>query len=165
MATNDPHLARRSTEFRRSRQAEMPITVILADDHQAVRRSLRLLLHGEPDVEVVGEAASLFTAMRHVNRYLPQALVLDLRMPDGSSLEVVRRLHARAPETAIVVVTMEDSPALARQALALGALGYVLKDHADSELPAAIRHAARGEQYLSPHMAARPKAERAISIR
>jgi two-component system, NarL family, response regulator NreC len=137
-----------------SRSASSPIKVVLADDHRVVRRDLRLLLQTDKGVEVIAEAGDLFTAMRHVNVHRPQVLLLDLRMPNGSSIEAIRRLRAQAPETGIIVVTMEDSPAFARKAIDIGAVGYVLKDHADSELPVAIRCAARGEEYVSPRVAA-----------
>jgi two-component system, NarL family, response regulator NreC len=132
-----------------------PIKVVLADDHHMVRRNLRLLLRHENNVEVVAEAGNAFTTIRHVRGHMPHVLLLDLRMPNGSSTELMRRLRAQAPETEIVVVTMEDSAAFALRAIELGAIGYVLKDNADSELPIAIRCAARGEEYVSPRVAAR----------
>jgi two-component system, NarL family, response regulator NreC len=135
--------------------APSPVRVALADDHHVARRSLRLSLNGEEDVEVIAEAGDLFSALRQVSRHQPHVLVLDLRMPNGSSFEVIRRLRAQAPETEIVVVTMEDSPTFAQRAMELGAVGYVLKENADSELPVAIRCAARGEEYLSPRVATR----------
>ena len=74
-------------------------------------------------------------------------------MPDGSSSEAMRQLRERLPEMQIVIVTMEENPVFAQRALAAGAIGFVLKDHADEDLPEAIRLAARGEQYLSPRLA------------
>jgi two-component system, NarL family, response regulator NreC len=135
--------------------ASQPIRVVLADDHHVVRRTLRLLLEHERDVEVVAEAGDVFTTMRHVTGHIPHVLLLDLRSPSGSSIELIRRLRAQVPDTEIVVVTMEDSPAFARAAIDLGAIGYVLKDNADSELPLAVRCAARGERFVSPRVAAR----------
>jgi CheY-like chemotaxis protein len=135
-------------------RAELPIRVVLADDHAPVRRSLRQLLDGEAGVEVVAEAADLPTVVRHVHWHTPHVLVLDLRMPDGSSIETIRRLREQAPETEIVAVTMEPSPAFAQRALAAGAVGFVLKDSAATELPAAVRCAARCEEYVSPRVAA-----------
>jgi len=132
-----------------------PINVVLADDHQIVRRNLRLLLARERDVAVVAEAGDVSTTMRHVTGHRPHVLLLDLRTSNGSSLELIRRLLAQAPETEIVVVTMEDSPAFAHAAIDLGAIGYVLKENADSDLPLAIRCAARGEEFVSPHVEAR----------
>lgn len=130
------------------------IRVIVADDHHAVRRNLRLLLDREEDVEVIAEAADLLTVLRHVPARLPHVLVLDLRMPNGSSIDAIRRLREQVPDTEIVVLTMEQSPAFARQALDAGAIGFVLKDKADDELPEAVRRAARGEEYISGRVAA-----------
>ena len=112
-------------------------------------------MESEKNVEVIAEAADVPTAIGHVKRHLPHVLLLDLRMPNGSSIEAIRRLREEVPETQIVVATMEESPLFARQALDAGAVGYVLKDNADTELAAAIRCAARGEEYVSPCVAAR----------
>lgn len=81
-------------------------------------------------------------------------LALDLRPPNGSSIETIRRVREEVPGTAIVVLTMEECPVFAQQALDVGAVGFVLKDRADSELPTAIRNAARGEKYVSTRVAA-----------
>ncbi len=145
--------------------ADSPIKVVLADDQRLVRRSLRLLLEGENDVEVVAEAGDLFTTLRHVKGHLPHVLVLDLRMPGWSSLQTIRRLRAEVPETEIIVLTMEDSPVFARQAIDAGAVGYVLKDSADDELSDAVRRAARGQEYISPRVGAGLNAlQRAVEI-
>jgi two-component system response regulator NreC len=135
--------------------ADSTIKLVLADDHQMVRRSLRFLLEGEKDVEVIAEAGDLFSAIRHVKGHLPHVLLLDLGMPNGSSIETIRRVRAEVPQTEIVALTMEDSPVFARQALDAGAIAYVLKDNADSELPLAVHSAARGEEYVSPRVEAR----------
>jgi two-component system response regulator NreC len=127
---------------------------VLADDHVGVRRSLRLLLDGEQDVAVIAEAADLSTVLRHVHGRVPHVLVLDLQMPNGSSVETIRRLRDQVPDTEIVVLTMEASPLFAQQALDAGAVGFVLKDRADTELPAAVRCAAEGSEYVSSHVAA-----------
>ena len=131
------------------------ISVVLADDHALMRRSLRRLLEDEPEVTVVAEAGELTAAGREIGGHQPQVLVLDLHTRGGASIEAIRSLSERAPHTAIVVVTMEDSPVFAQRALAAGALGYVSKDLADEELPQAVRAAADGEQYMSPRVAAR----------
>jgi two-component system response regulator NreC len=128
--------------------------VVLADDHAAVRRNLRLLLDGEDDVEVIAEAADLSTVVRHVHGHLPHVLVLDLQLPNGSSIEAIRRLRSQVPDTEIVVMTMETSAVFAQQAIDAGAVGFVLKDRADGELPAAVRNAAHGEEYISPQVVA-----------
>jgi two-component system response regulator NreC len=130
-------------------RSDATIQVVLAEDHAVLRRSLRRLLGVEQDIKVVAEAGDLITAMRQVAVYRPHVLVLDLRMPGGSSIEAIRRLRARVPQTEIVVLTMESNPLFARQALDAGAVGFVLKDRADSELPAAVRSATEGKEYVS----------------
>jgi two-component system response regulator NreC len=134
--------------------AEQPIRVVLADDHPAMRRSLRRLLDREEGIDVVAEADDLTMVMRHVPNHRPHVLVLDLRMPGGSSIDTIKRLREEVPSTEIVVLTMEDSPAFAQQALDVGAIGFVLKDSADVELSRAVQAAGHGEQYISPRVTA-----------
>jgi two-component system response regulator NreC len=136
---------------------EEPIRVVLADDHALMRRSLRRLLDNEEGMEVVAEAYDLSAVVRHVHGHLPHVLVLDFGMPNGTSLETIRRLRAQVPDTQIVVMSMEDDPAFARRALEAGAVGFVLKEMADSELPEGIRSAARGEEFVSPRLSMRLK--------
>jgi two-component system, NarL family, response regulator NreC len=137
------------------------IRVLLADDHRDVWRNLRLLLTGEAGIAVVADPCDLHNALRHITDHAPHVLLLDLRIPSGSRIEAIRRLHAAAPETAIVVVTMDDNPLFARQALEAGAVGYVLGENVDAELAHAVRCAARGEQYVCPRAAGRLDALRA----
>ena len=139
--------------------AEQSIRIVLADDHQVVRRGLRMLLDAEPDFEVVAEAGDVDEARRFVLGHHPAVLVLDLNMPGGSSLELIPQLCKEFPETRIVVLTMQQEPVYAREALAAGATGYVLKQAADGELVEAVRLAAVGESYLNPRMGARMAAE------
>jgi two-component system, NarL family, response regulator NreC len=147
-------LASTPSELERTDQAVLPIRVVLADDHALVRRNLRLLLDGEDGLDVVAEAVDISSVTRQVYGHSPHVLVLDLQMPGGSSIEAIRRLRERVPQTEIVVLTMERSPAFAQRAIEAGAIGFVLKDRADAELPIAVRHAASGEEYISPHVAA-----------
>jgi two-component system response regulator NreC len=130
------------------------IKIILADDHAAMRESLRLLLEGEADIEVIVETDSLQAVIGHVNARRPDVLVLDLGMSDrGAGIEALTRVHREARDTNIVVLTMNDDPAFAARVLDNGAKGLVLKDMADSDLPAAVRDASRGKRYLSPVLA------------
>lgn len=132
---------------------DRPIRVVVADDHAMVRRTLRLLLDAEQDVEVIAEAVDLAAVMRHVSQHVPHVLVLDLRLPNGSSVETIRQLRRTFPQTEVVVLTMEDSPLFAQTAIEAGAIGFVAKDRADTELVDAVRLAARGEAYVSPRVA------------
>ncbi len=137
------------------------IRIVLADDHAAMRESLRVLLDGEADIDVIAETDSLQAVMGHVNARHPDVLVLDLGMGDrGSGIEALARVHSEARETSIVVITVNDDPAFATRALDNGARGLVLKDMADSDLPTAVRDAARGKRYVSPCLAAKLGGER-----
>jgi two-component system response regulator NreC len=135
------------------------ITVVIADDHTVVRQGLRLLIDNEDGLQVVAEAGNVPDAERLTRAHRPSVLVLDLNMPGGSSLEAIPRLREHSPDTAIVVLTMQDDPAFARQALRTGALGFVLKEAADEELLQAIRLAAAGDTYLNPRLGARLAAQ------
>jgi len=137
-----------------------PITIVIADDHSVVRRGLRQLLDDEAGFEVVAEAADVESARRYVRGHRPEVLVMDLNMPGGPSLDAIPEIRRESPDTAIVVLTMQDEPAYARRALGAGALGYVLKEAADEELIEAIRAAASGYSYLNPRLGARVAAER-----
>jgi two-component system response regulator NreC len=132
---------------------------VLADDHAVVRSGLRLLLEAEPGHEVLAEASTADDALRLVRAHRPSVLVLDLHMPGRPALEVIPEIRDGAPDTAIVVLTMQEDPAFAREALRSGALGYVLKEAADEELLQAVRLAAEGKSYLNPGLGARLAAE------
>jgi two-component system, NarL family, response regulator NreC len=136
------------------------MTIVLADDHQVVRSGLRMLLDGDDRFEVLGEAGDVASTEALVMSCHPNILVLDLNMAGESSLGAIPRLRERAPDTQIVVLTMQENPAFARESLRAGALGYVLKDAADSELVHAIELAAEGGTYLNPQLGARLATER-----
>jgi two-component system, NarL family, response regulator NreC len=135
------------------------IKIVLADDHAVVRSALKLLLDAEPGLEVVAEAGDIATALRSVGAHKPDVLILDLNMPGGPSISAVPELREASPETGIVVLTMENEPAYAREAIQTGVLGYVLKEAVDEELVNAVRLAAVGRTYLQPELGARIAAE------
>ncbi|MBV9003016.1 MAG: response regulator transcription factor [Solirubrobacterales bacterium] len=135
------------------------IRVVIADDHAVVRRGLRQVLDTEEGLEVVAEASDLDSARRYVRGHHPDVLVLDLNLPEGLSLGAIPEIRTEWPETQIVVLTMQNEPAYAREALGAGALGYVLKEAAESELVEAVRRAADGDTYLNPRLGARVAAE------
>lgn len=131
------------------------ITIVLADDHSVVRSGLRMLLEAEPDIEVLAEAGDVDAARRYTLGHKPTVLVLDLNMPGGSSLETIPTIAEVSPDTSVVVLTMQEDPAFAREALRAGARGYVLKHAAGTELVQAIRTAASGGTWLNPDLGAR----------
>jgi two-component system, NarL family, response regulator NreC len=135
------------------------IKIVLADDHAVVRSALRLLLDAEEDLEVVAEAGDIASALRYVRGHKPNVLILDLNMPGGPSIAAVPELRAASPKTGIVVLTMENEPAYAREAIQTGVLGYVLKEAVDEELVNAVRLASAGRTYLQPELGARLAAD------
>ncbi len=140
-----------------------PSTVVIADDHAVVRKGLRMLVDAEPELHVVAEAGTVPDALRMARAHRPDVLILDLNMPGGSSLEAIPEIREQLPATAIVVLTMQDSPAFARSALRAGAAGYVLKEAAEEELLGAIRLARDGGTYLNPRLGAQLAADPAPS--
>jgi len=113
------------------------VRVLIVDDHPMVREGLRSML--EPaGVRVVGEAGTGEGALRAAAASEPEVVLLDLELPDLDGLAVLRRLKARAPDTAVLVITMHDDPALVRRAVEAGASGYVLKGVGRRELLAAV---------------------------
>jgi two-component system response regulator NreC len=143
------------SQSRAERADRSKTTIVIADDHTVVRQGLRLLIEAEDALQVVAEAGTVPDAERLTRAHRPTVLVLDLNMHGESGLEAIPRIRESAPDTAIVVLTMQDDPGFARQALQSGALGFVLKEAADEELLHAIHSAANGENYLNPRLGAR----------
>jgi two-component system, NarL family, response regulator NreC len=135
------------------------IKIVIADDHAIVRSGLRMLLDAEEDMHVVAEAGDVPSALRYVRAHRPAVLILDLNMPGEPSLPAIPTVSEASPDTKVVVLTMQNDPAFAREALRGGALGYVLKEAADAELVEAVRMAAQGRTYLHPELGARLAAE------
>jgi two-component system response regulator NreC len=135
------------------------VTIVLADDHPVVRSGLRMLLEAEADMEVVAEADDAGAARRYVLGHKPSVLILDLNMPGESSLELIPQIAEEMPDTAVVVLTMQNDPAFAREAMGAGARGYVLKQAVGEELVQAIRTAVEGGTYLNPGLGARIASE------
>jgi two-component system response regulator NreC len=131
------------------------ISLVLADDHAVVRGALRVLLDAEPDFQVIGEAGDVPAAIDLIKRHEPDVLVLDLNMPGEDTLPALPSIRKASPDTRIVILTMQDEPAFAREAMQGGVLGYILKEAADSELVKAVRLAAAGQPYLQPEFALR----------
>lgn len=127
--------------------------ILLADDHAVLRTGLRMLINSQPDMEVVGEAASGEDALRITRELRPDLVLMDLTMPGAGGVEATARIQREAPGVRVLALTMHDDPAYLRAALAAGASGYVLKRAADTELLSAIRITHRGETFLAPSLA------------
>jgi two-component system, NarL family, response regulator DevR len=132
------------------RRSTVAIRVFLVDDHEVVRAGLRALFEAESDIEVVGEAASAAEAMRRIPPTAPDVALLDVRLPDGSGVEVCREVRAANPELACLMLTSyADDEALAASVLA-GAQGYLLKQVGASNLVEDVRRVAGGESLIDP---------------
>jgi DNA-binding NarL/FixJ family response regulator len=129
---------------------QAPIRILLADDHALVRRGVRLILDGEPDLEVVAEAGDGAEAIALARTHEVDLAVLDVAMPRMTGLQAARELSALQPRLRILMLTMYDNEQYFFEALKAGACGYVLKSVADRDLVAACRAAMRGEPFLYP---------------
>ena len=133
------------------------IRIVLADDHQVVRKGFKALLSAEPDFSVVGEAGDGLEALTIIERLEPEIVVLDLMMSGINGLEVTRQLNKKSPKTSIVILSMHSNEAYVLEALRSGAKAYILKESPPEELIKAIREVSCGRRYLSS-----PLSERAI---
>jgi len=131
------------------------IRVLVTDDHPVVRDGLRGAFTGEPDIEVVGEAASGVEALALVARYHPDVVLMDLRMPELDGVGAIRRLAVSHPAVRVLVLTTYDAETDVLPAIEAGATGYLLKDAPVADLLAAVRAAARGESVLAPSVVGR----------
>lgn len=126
------------------------IKVVIADDHAIVRGGLRALIHGDPELELIGEASGGAEAIDLVQQLKPDILVLDLSMPDIDGITVARRIKAGGFATHILILTVHEDEGLLREAIRAGASGYVLKRAAEVELVQAINTVYQGKLYVDP---------------
>ncbi|BAC72087.1 LuxR family transcriptional regulator [Streptomyces avermitilis] len=131
------------------------ITVFLLDDHEVVRRGVHDLLSGEDDIEVVGEAGTAADALARIPATHPDVAVLDVRLPDGSGVEVCREIRSQNDAVKCLMLTSYADDEALFDAIMAGASGYVLKDIRGSELLAAVRDVAAGKSLLDPVATAR----------
>ncbi|MER6398621.1 response regulator transcription factor [Kitasatospora sp. NPDC001603] len=132
-----------------------PVRVFLLDDHEVVRRGVHDLLDGEPDLEVVGEAATAAQALVRVPALRPDVAVLDVRLGDGDGVSVCRELRSRMPDLACLMLTSFDDEEALLDAVMAGAAGYVLKQISGTDLVTAVRTVASGRSMLDPGAATR----------
>ena len=130
------------------------LKVLICDDHTLVRAGLRRLLDSFADIEVVAEASSADEAVVRARESLPDIILLDLSMPGRSGFDALAELRQTSPECAVVIMSMHDDALHVREALARGAIGFVVKEAAPAELEIAVRAAAAGRTYLSPQVSA-----------
>lgn len=130
-----------------------PLTIVLADDHDVVRRGLRMTFLGEPDLQLVAEARTGREAVAAVATHRPTLVLLDVQMPDLDGISAAKTILRDYPATAVVMLTSFAEDAQLYAALDAGVIGYLLKDMSGDDLVAALRGAARGEPQLHPTIA------------
>ena len=134
---------------------DVPIRVLVADDHAIVREGIRHVLLQEPGFEIVAEASTGDEALAQALAIRPDVAVLDITMPGQSGLEVASALHDQLPDARVLILSMHDNPEYVLEAVRAGAHAYLLKDSAATELRAAVRAVHEGEAYYSPPIAAK----------
>lgn len=132
-----------------------PISILLVDDHEVVRRGVRAYLETIPEFAVLGEAASGVEAIQIVEEHIPDIVLMDLIMPEMDGVETTRRIKAISPRTQVVVLTSYHEDAHIFPALKAGAISYILKDMKMDRLVDTLQRAARGEVTLHPRVASR----------
>ena len=131
------------------------IRILLVDDHDIVRLGLMTLLNDQPDMEVVGEASTAAEAVKAVEKFSPDVVLMDIRLPGEGGIEATRQVTDRFPKSKVVMLTSFADDELVMRAINAGAVGYVLKQVGNEELIRAIQAAARGEAVLDPSTTAR----------
>jgi two-component system, NarL family, nitrate/nitrite response regulator NarL len=135
--------------------SDVPIRVIVADDHAIVRTGIRHVLESEPGFTVIGEASNGAEAIELARTLTPDVAVVDISMPGTSGLQVTQELRRLAPDTRVLILSMHDNTEYVLESVRAGAHGYILKDTAATELRNAIHAVRRGESYFSPPIARR----------
>jgi DNA-binding NarL/FixJ family response regulator len=128
------------------------IRVMVVDDHPIVRQGVRSLLSNYADLEIVGEADNGLAALRHAAELMPNVILLDIRMPGETGIDLIKRLQQTAPAAKVLMLTSFDDREYVTGALRAGAHGYVLKSISDETLVNAIRSVYFGERVLSPQV-------------
>ena len=129
------------------------IRLLIIDDHEMVREGLKAILTTEPDFEIVGDAASAEQAFELIERLSPDIILLDIRLPGTSGIEVCRTVSERYPESAVIILTTFTDESLVAQCIQAGARGFIVKDIERFDLKRSIRAVARGEAAIDPKAA------------
>jgi len=132
----------------------MGVRVLIADDHDIVRRGLRMILALDPDIEIVGEVSDGVQAVHAAERLRPDVVLMDLLMPELDGIEATRQIRCALPAVQVLALTSVVESGSVVDAVRAGAVGYVLKDGDAEELPSHVRAAAAGRIQLSPSVAA-----------
>jgi DNA-binding NarL/FixJ family response regulator len=139
----------------KSTAKEDAIRVLIVDDHALFRRGLQMVLEGEPDIEVVGEASDGAEAVATAEETTPDVVLMDVRMPKRSGIEATRAIKDTLPSTRILMLTISDEEADLYEAIKAGAAGYLLKEISIDEVANAVRQVNQGQSLISPSMASK----------
>ncbi len=142
-----------------------PIRVLIVDDHALFRRGLQMVLEGEPDIQVVGEASDGHEAIERAESATPDVVLMDVRMPRRTGIEATRIIKDTLPSTKILMLTISDEEADLYEAVKAGASGYLLKEISIEEVAGAVRHVNEGQSLISPSMASKLLSEFATMVK
>lgn len=135
------------------RNAEKPYRILIVDDHAVVRVGLRAILETQNGLEIVGEADAAAPALEEIRRIKPDLAIVDLTLPDANGLDLIDMIHQESPDTSVMVLTMHFSEEVAREVLKAGALGYVLKSDAYTDLLVAVDQIRHKQPYFTSRLA------------
>jgi two-component system NarL family response regulator len=141
------------------------IRVMIVDDHALFRRGLQMVLEGEDDIEVVGEASDGHEAIEQAEKTTPDVVLMDVRMPKRSGIEATRAIKDVLPSTKILMLTISDEEADLYEAIKAGASGYLLKEISIEEVANAVRQVQAGQSLISPSMASKLLTEFASMVK
>ena len=138
------------------RKREMAsIRIMVADDHEVARRAIRSVLAGDPEIEVVSEVANGEEAIQKAQELRPDIILMDISLPGKSGIQAAKTIRAVSPQSRTIFVSQHDSVQIAKDALSVGAYGYVVKSDAGHDLLAAIKAARDGRTFVSRTLVAR----------
>ncbi len=141
------------------------ITVVIADDHALFRRGLTMVLESEPDIEVVGEANDGHEVVTLAEKYMPDLVLMDVRMPGRGGIDAAQAIKDAVPHTKILMLTISDEEEDLYDAIKVGASGYLLKEISIEEVADSIRQVHAGQSLISPSMASKLLTEFAAMAR
>ena len=136
------------------KRLKMSLRILLADDHEIVRRGLRAVLEAEPDLEVLDEAATGLDAVEKAARYKPDIVLMDVSMPELNGIEAARRIRRSLPDVEVLFLTMHESEQMIREGMEAGGRGFLLKTDAGHELVPALRSVGHRKPFFSPRIRA-----------
>jgi DNA-binding NarL/FixJ family response regulator len=144
----DQDAAQPATETDASRK----VRILLVDDHPITRQGMRAMISLQHNLQVCGEADNASDALRMLGEFQPDVAVVDITLPQANGIELTREMKSRAPQLAVLVVSMHEETSYAERALRAGAQGYLMKQEAGERFGTAVQQVARGDIFLSPRM-------------